>query len=254
MGTDGTRWRTRSEHALDYRPRQADPVAAQQNKQRQALPTGALKDVPCWAAQLGAGGMSTSRKRARRAPEPWPPTFHVSIAEHDDDHHLSSSLAREHSEGRAVRLRCLLRWVAAARQLYHGRLPTHTGGVGGLSRTSANRAFTSLVFREKKRFAPFASVEAVRYFAPARLRARTHPTRTPPEGVQLTTTYEGRADGPWRRQCARCGAAIQQSHVGRPRKFCELCGLAVAKEQRAIWTRRFRRKSLTKRKRLNHVG
>lgn len=40
---------------------------------------------------------------------------------------------------------------SAARQPYQGQLPTHTGGVGGLSRTSANRAFTSLALREKKR-------------------------------------------------------------------------------------------------------
>jgi hypothetical protein len=41
---------------------------------------------------------------------------------------------------------------SAARQPYQGQLPTHTGGVGGLLIAGANRQFTPLILRERKRF------------------------------------------------------------------------------------------------------
>lgn len=79
--------------------------------------------------------MSTSRKRARRAP----PFI------------LRPRGMLHRGEGRAVRLGCLLRWVAAARQPYHGRQPTHVQGAGGLFITGPNHRLTVLILREEKR-------------------------------------------------------------------------------------------------------
>lgn len=42
--------------------------------------------------------------------------------------------------------------------------------------------------------------------------------------------------------CAVCGIPIPQRDTGRPRKYCPPCGVQVEKEQKAIWTRIYRRK------------
>jgi uncharacterized Zn finger protein (UPF0148 family) len=43
--------------------------------------------------------------------------------------------------------------------------------------------------------------------------------------------------------CVRCTTPIAQRSTGRPRKFCPPCGHEVEAEQKAAWTRRYRRKT-----------
>lgn len=40
-----------------------------------------------------------------------------------------------------------------------------------------------------------------------------------------------------------CGAPIAQKPTGRPRRYCPECGEAVARVQRAVWSRQHRRKT-----------
>jgi uncharacterized Zn finger protein (UPF0148 family) len=43
--------------------------------------------------------------------------------------------------------------------------------------------------------------------------------------------------------CARCTTPIVQKPTGRPRRYCPPCGHEVEREQKAAWTRQYRRKT-----------